>query len=162
MLNTAVIRFFLVSALLFSSHAYACGEGDKDVGLETTARLTTYFGMDGYVVEILRPRDALEAHFDACLVFTSNAHGKAEKYSFELGLPGQFGLHLAKLNRDYLMVNSGTAIGAFETEIYSVKDGKPFYVKTIGSTTPPSYVRDGKKDYALTTLYSRRYKISLN
>lgn len=151
MLNLILNRSFFAVALLLFNQAQACGEGNSGADLETTARLTTYFGLKDYVIEIVRPKDSLSAHFDACLVFKGNAHNTIDRYSFELGLPGQFGLHVVKLNRDYLVVDSGTAIGAFETEIYSVEHGKPAYVKTIGSTTTPNYVSQGNKDYALTT-----------
>jgi hypothetical protein len=103
-------------------------------------------GRSDYVIEIVQPQRVSAA----CLVFRSHPASSTLDAVFELELPGQLGLHVVMLGQDYLVVESGTANGSFMSEIFAIKHGKPTRLTSVGSRTPPNFVRRGEQDYVLT------------
>jgi hypothetical protein len=109
------------------------------------ARLTTMFGPDEYVFEIIQPPGVAAA----CLAFWSYPKRKSARDLIELELPGQLGLHVVALNQEYLVVDSATATGSFESAIFVVRNGKIARLLTVASTTPPNYEKSEEHDFAL-------------
>jgi hypothetical protein len=84
----------------------------------------------------------------------------AKETDFDLEQFGTFqlGLHIAVLNREYLVVESATAIGWLSSEIYIIQNGKPALLKSVGSETPPVFMRIGKQDYVQVVNPARKIK----
>lgn len=117
-----------------------------------------------YVVDIVQPQDKCPAYLAFKLMSetypTKELGTIAKETDFELAQPGtaQLGLHLVELNREYLVVESASAIGWLGSDIYIIRDGKPTLLRSVGSEHPPIFTRIDKQDFVQITNPAKKIK----
>ena len=141
-----------LAALLQTSYAFAsCDLHSKSLNdtnsLSIAASLTTVLEQNGdFIIEVVRPPQLSSS----CLIFISR-NDQVIRFSFELELNGQLGLHLVNLGREYLVVESMTPTGTNLSEIFAFEAGRPIKIASIFSSTPASFSNIAKEDLVYTT-----------